>query len=102
MLRVQSCRGVAPAYGPEQRAQLRRVLFAARHLLAEATDALWDSRSGEDLLPLLLQARTRPAAFLGACRRALLELCMHACANTHAASCHSAPPVLSYTLGLRS
>jgi hypothetical protein len=61
MLCMQACRGAAPVYGPEQRAQLRKVLFAARHLLAEATDALWDSRSGEDLLPLLLQARARPS-----------------------------------------
>ena len=53
---MQDCRGPAPLYDPQQRAELRALLFAARHLFAEAASPLWDGRTGQDLLPLLLQA----------------------------------------------
>ena len=53
---VQECRGCAPLYGATQRAELARVLFAVRHVMAEAADPLRDGRTGQDLIPLLLQA----------------------------------------------
>lgn len=52
---VQSCRGYAPQYTPSQQAFLRQVLFAARHILSDCFGPLEDSRTGEDLIPWLLQ-----------------------------------------------
>ncbi len=54
---AQDCRGVAPQYDASARAQLREVLFAARHIVTEATGGLPDSRTGQDLLPMLLQGK---------------------------------------------
>ena len=54
---VQDCRGIAPRYDAAATAQLREVLYAARHVLTEATGGLPDSRTGQDLLPMLLQGK---------------------------------------------
>ncbi|KAK9903346.1 hypothetical protein WJX75_003447 [Coccomyxa subellipsoidea] len=53
----QDCRGIAPRYDAAATAQLREVLYAARHVLTEATGGLPDSRTGQDLLPMLLQGK---------------------------------------------
>lgn len=63
---AQECRGFAPAYGAAQRAELASVLFAARHVMAEAANPLHDGRTGQDLIPLLLQARPLALHFSGA------------------------------------
>lgn len=56
---MQDCRGIAPAYDEAAGKELRPVLHAARHVLAEAVGCLPDSRTGEDLLPLLLAGNVR-------------------------------------------
>lgn len=60
ILHMQGCRGVAPRYDEAASVQLRAVLYAARHILAEAMGGLPDSRTGKDLLPLLLQGAVLP------------------------------------------
>ena len=54
---VQDCRGHAPNYGEGARETLRGTLHAMRHLFHEALGPLLDSRTGTDLLPLLLQGK---------------------------------------------
>lgn len=51
---------MAPQYDEAARQQLKEVLYAVRHLLTEATGGLPDSRTGQDLLPMLLQGRAAP------------------------------------------
>ena len=66
VLRIQDCCGHAPAYGEGARETLRETMYALRHLFHEAMGPLHDSRTGQDLLPALLQGKTL--------RRHLLDL----------------------------
>lgn len=54
---VQDCQGHVPHYGEGTRETLRETLYAVRHLIHEAMGPLQDSRTGQDLLPGLLQGR---------------------------------------------
>ena len=55
---LQDCQGFAPRLDEGAQAKLRLALLASRSVLASCYSTLQDSRTGEDLLPLLLQART--------------------------------------------
>ena len=54
---VQDCQGHAPHYEEGTREALRETLYAVRHLFHEAMGPLQDSRTGQDLLPMLLQGK---------------------------------------------
>lgn len=55
---LQDCCGHAPAYGEGARETLTETLYALRHMFHEAMGPLHDARSGQDLLPGLLQGKT--------------------------------------------
>ena len=54
---MQDCQGHAPNYGEGARGTLRETLYAVRHLFHEAMGPLQDSRTGQDLVPMLLQGK---------------------------------------------
>ena len=54
---VQDCQGHAPNYVEGTRGNLREMLYVVRHLFHEAMGPLRDGRTGQDLLPGLLQGR---------------------------------------------
>ena len=60
---AQSCRGYAPRYSASQKGHLRQVLFAARHILLDCCGRLDDSRTGEDAISWMLQARAYLSVF---------------------------------------
>ena len=52
---MQGCQGFAPRYSTSQKGHLRQALFAARHILLDCFGKLEDSRTGQDLIPWMLQ-----------------------------------------------
>lgn len=61
---MQACKGYAPRYSTVQKGRLRQVLFAARHILLDCFGKLEDSRTGEDLIPWMLQVSLYPYTYL--------------------------------------
>lgn len=53
----KGCKGYAPRYSTSQKGRLRQVLFAARHILQDCFGKLEDSRTGQDLIPWMLQGK---------------------------------------------
>lgn len=54
---MQSCKGHAPGYTPQQQGSLRQVLFAVRQVLSDSFGPLIDSRTGDDLIPWMIQVQ---------------------------------------------
>lgn len=52
---MQGCQGYAPRYSTSQKGHLRQSLFAARQILLDCFGKLEDSRTGQDLIPWMLQ-----------------------------------------------
>ena len=56
---LQDCCGHVPKYEEGTKEILRETLYALRHMFHEAMGPLHDSRTGQDLLPMLLQGKAQ-------------------------------------------
>lgn len=56
----QQAQGLAPYYTEKQKSSLRKILSACLAVLSDSYNDLWDSRTGANLIPMILQGQYIP------------------------------------------